>query len=402
MTPKRIVYLWDADYPWDVRTEKSCLALTQAGHEVHIVARNKQWRPTMETLPEGRVHRMPPWRWSGQRIDGVLGFPAFFSPRWRSLLSRIVREVRAEMIIARDIPLCPTAVHVGRRHGVPVILDMAENYPAMMRDLWIVGRHRPIDYAVRNPRLVQIAERYCLEHVQHILTVVEESSNRLAGLGVDPKRMTVVSNTPPISRVQKLASSSSSAGSDTGRSSIDVVYLGLLEVPRGVLEMINAVAQLAENGFKQFRLQIIGDGRDAALFRKRAAQLGLGEERVQFYGRLPYPEALTLVARADIGVISHHANESWNTTIPNKLFDYMAAGLPVVSSDTIPCARILRETGAGELFRSGDSADLANALIRLIDPSRRLELGNKGRSAIVQHYNWEHDSAALLEIVTSV
>src|SRR5580704_3521431 len=282
MTPKRIVYLWDADYPWDVRTEKSCLALTQAGHEVHIVARNKQWRSGVEMLPEGTVHRMPPWRWGGQRMDGILGFPAFFSPRWRGLLSQVVREVRAEVIIARDIPLCPTAVHVGRRHGVPVILDMAENYPAMMRDLWIVGRHRLLDYAVRNPRFVQIAERYCLEHVQHILTVVEESSARLAGLGVDPQRMTVVSNTPPISRVQKLANPSFKAGSDTGRSSIDVVYLGLLEVPRGVLEMINAVAQLAESGFKQFKLQIIGDGRDAALFRERAAQLSLGGERVQF------------------------------------------------------------------------------------------------------------------------
>ena len=49
----------------------------------------------------------------------------------------------------------------------------------------------------------------------------------------------------------------------------------------------------------------------------------------------------------DVGLVPHHADEAWNTTIPNKLFDYMAAGLPVISSDARPCARILRSTGAG-------------------------------------------------------
>jgi hypothetical protein len=56
----RIVYLWDADYPWDVRTEKVCAALTAAGHEVRIAARNRGWRDEAERRPEGTVHRMRP------------------------------------------------------------------------------------------------------------------------------------------------------------------------------------------------------------------------------------------------------------------------------------------------------------------------------------------------------
>jgi glycosyltransferase involved in cell wall biosynthesis len=312
----------------------------------------------------------------------------------------VVSEVQADLIIARDIPLCPTAIHVGRQYDVPVILDMAENYPAMMRDLWIVGRHRPLDYVVRNPRLVQMAERYCLEHVQHILTVVQESSDRLARMGVDQRRVTVVSNTPPISRVQK--SSDTIPGVTASHDSIYVVYLGLLEVPRGLLEVIDAMAQLTRAGLKQFKLQIIGDGRDTALFHDRAQQLGIGRDLVEFHGRLPYSDALAIVARADIGVIPHHANESWNTTVPNKLFDYMAAGLPVVSSNTIPCARILNETGAGELFRSGDSADLASAIARLADLPRRVVMGQLGRTAILERYNWERDSSMLLEVVNSM
>ena len=79
----RVVYLWDADYPWDVRTEKVCATLASAGHDVHVVARNRAWRSTRECLPEGTVHRMQPWRFAGRRLDNLLGFPLFFSPRWR-------------------------------------------------------------------------------------------------------------------------------------------------------------------------------------------------------------------------------------------------------------------------------------------------------------------------------
>src|SRR5207248_1067768 len=99
--PLRIAYVWDADYPWDVRTEKSCVALTAAGHDVHIVARNKKWSAPTEQLPEGTVHRIPPLTWAGRKIDNALGFPAFFNPRWIRLLSKVVRDHEIDIIIAR-------------------------------------------------------------------------------------------------------------------------------------------------------------------------------------------------------------------------------------------------------------------------------------------------------------
>jgi hypothetical protein len=104
-TPRRrVLYVWDADYPWDVRVEKICAALANAGHEVHIVARNRAGKVEREVLPEGTVHRMPRWPWAG-RFDAALGFPAFFNPRWASLLDRTIRAVRPDVVIARDLPL---------------------------------------------------------------------------------------------------------------------------------------------------------------------------------------------------------------------------------------------------------------------------------------------------------
>ena len=154
-----VVYVWQSDYPWDVRTEKTCRALADAGVRVHLAARNRRWEAEREALPEAAVSRLPSWRWAGRRLDAALQLPAFFNPRWIRLLARLVREEQPQVVIVRDIPLCPTALWVGRRFGVPVVLDMAENYPAQTRNLWDTNRQKPWDVVVRNPRWVAAVER---------------------------------------------------------------------------------------------------------------------------------------------------------------------------------------------------------------------------------------------------
>jgi glycosyltransferase involved in cell wall biosynthesis len=393
---RSIVYVWDADYPWDVRTEKITLALSRAGHSVHIVARNKAWKATSEVLPEGTVHRMPPWRFVGQRTDNTLGFPAFFSPRWVRLIEKTCRDARADMIIVRDIPLCPTAIRVGRRLGIPVILDMAENYPAMMRALWETERQTLLDHVVRNPAITAAVERRCVRDVDHIVVVVEESADRVAALGVPREKLTVVSNTPPLERLDLAPSRSARSG-----ERVDIVYMGNLEVVRGLLESVDAVALLKSRG-RQVRLRVIGRGRDEALIRSRCASHDLDASDVEFLGYIEsHAAALRIVSDADIGLMPHRKNDSWDTTIPNKLFDYMAAGLPVVSSDAAPCARILGETGAGRVFRSRDPVSLAAAIEELMDPDVASILGEAGRTAIRSRYNWEYDTRILLQVVAN-
>lgn len=392
----RIVYLWDADYPWDVRTEKVCAALAALGHDVHIIARNKARRPEVEQRHEGTVHRMRLWRWLPARADALLGFPFFLSPRWLSLLTRIVREVRPHVIIARDLPLCPTAILVGRRTGVPIILDMAENYPAVISAIWEAGRQRPLDILVRNPSFVSAVERFCITRVDRILVVAEEARTRLEGMGVPRDRIDVVLNTPPRARAQAANGSRSAPGEP-----LVVVYLGLLEIVRGIGELIAAAAILRDRG-RPVRIRLVGNGRDMALFQAQAASLGLTEREVEFLGFLPNDRALEIVAAADVGANPLHDGEKHDTCVPNKLFDYMAASLPVLTSDTVPSARIVRETRSGEVFRSRDAKSLADALERLADPEVRAAEGRSGRAAVLDRYNWERDSEILSGAVLRV
>ncbi|MCK7577960.1 MAG: glycosyltransferase [Chromatiales bacterium] len=240
-------------------------------------------------------------------------------------------------------------------------------------------------------------EHWVLQHVNHILVVIEESKDRLISLGVPAERITIVSNTPPLERLKVRNPPQHYAGSGP----LEVIYLGLLEAPRGVGVLIEAVARCRSTG-TPVALTIIGDGRERIAFERQAQRLGLGSDVIRFKGYVPYAEALQLLQVADVGVIPHLANESWNTTIPNKLFDYMAGGLAVLTSDAKPAARIVQRTGAGEVYRDTDPADLAVALGRLTDAHHLARCRAAGQEAIRTTYHWERDAESLcntLELV---
>ncbi|MBX7119756.1 MAG: glycosyltransferase [Gemmatimonadaceae bacterium] len=397
----RILKVWDGEYPWDVRAEKVCQALTGAGHAVHMAARNRDARIPVERLPECTVHRMPSWRGLGRALDAASQFPAFFNPRWVRLLLRVGAAERCEAVLVRDLPLAPTAIFAANLLKVPVVLDMAENYPAMIRDLWTTNSTKFGDALVRNPKAVEAIERWTLARVDHTVVVVEESRDRLVrDLGVAADRITVVGNTPGLDRLASHAERAAPARAATP-GPLRLVYLGLLEHARGVGTAFDAVAACRARGVP-IRFTVIGDGRARADFTAQCARLGLGEDVVRFLGYVKYQDALQVVAESDAGLIPHLANESWNTTIPNKLFDYMAAGLCVVTSDAIPTKRVVEAEGSGIAYRSGDAAALATALETLWRAQDTHERGQRGRRAIRERYHWELDAERLNAVMAGL
>lgn len=131
-----MLFIWDGDYPWDIRVEKFCSALIEAGNEIHLVCRNLARRPREELYEGIHLHRLPflP-RWLG-RLNAPFTFPAFFNPIWLANMYRHARAHACEVIIVRDLPMAPAAVLIGWLTRRPVIMDMAECYPEMLRSRW--------------------------------------------------------------------------------------------------------------------------------------------------------------------------------------------------------------------------------------------------------------------------
>lgn len=387
-----VLLLWDADYPWDVRVEKFCETLSADGISMHVLARNLQRRPEHEQAGALTIHRLPCLpAWTG-RLNEAVSFPAFINPLWLARAVSTARQVGARAIIVRDLPLAPLAIWVGRTIGRPVVLDMAEAYPEMIRNVWLFGPRRIRNVILRNPRLALLVERYVIRRIDRILVVVEESRDRLIRLGADPERITIVSNTPDPARFVVFA------GTERSRSErLRATYIGLLGYSRGLEVAIRGAARYAAQG-GQITLDIYGTGKAEAQLRQvvRSEQ---AEALVRFHGWLDNRNLPQAVAEADLCVVPHRDCPHWQSTIPNKLFDYMAAGKPVLVSDVRPMARIVGETEAGLVFRDNDAEDFSRCLSRLEDPALRHRLGQNGRCAVETRYHWEHDAARLLQVI---
>lgn len=392
LRPLSICLVWQADYPWDVRAEKIAAALTGAGHHVNLLARNRSGRPELEQLQEATVRRLRPWGWAPRWLDDAATFPAFFNPRWQQHILRVARRTGAEVILCRDLPLAIPSILAARRLRIPVLLDMAENYPAMLESRRATGRRRIWDWLLRNPALARLIEQWVLPRVDGILVVVEESGQRLIASGVPAERIALVSNTPPLSRLEAPPATHPEHGP------LKIVYLGRVEEQRGIGTLLEATALLRGDGLLP-EVTIYGGGQDFPLFRQRAVALGLEPPSVVFRGQVPNEVALAELADAHVGVIPHWPDAQMDTTVPNKLFDYMAAGLAVVASDAAPLRRIVSTAGCGTVYPGRDAAALARTLRRLNDGAARRAAAGRGRDAIRAVYHWELDVERMLALL---
>jgi glycosyltransferase involved in cell wall biosynthesis len=169
-----------------------------------------------------------------------------------------------------------------------------------------------------------------------------------------------------------------------------------------VLDFVRAAALLLARG-RDCRFLLIGDGPErAAAERLAAAWPG----RFTFTGAVAYERVPGLLAGAAIGVAPFNtaphpalraAGFFWS---PLKVYEYMAAGLPVVTANIHPLNQVVRDGQEGALFREGDVAELAAAMARLLDdPAAARAMGARARARVAERYSWAQHCAELERIM---
>jgi len=389
-----ILYIWDADYPWDIRVEKICLSLVAAGHEVHIVSRNLERNPVYEEDKGLHIHRTKAW--NNSRLNNVFSFPAFFNPVWGRLIDSIISRHSIDIIIVRDLPIAIAGIWAGKRYNLPVIFDMAEDYVALLRGIWQNAKFKGGNFLLRNPYIAKLVERYVFRKVDYFLVVVEEAKNVVIAAGVPDKCISIVSNTPELAKFEggyKLHVTSDVG--DRIRGSYSAIYTGGVQKGRGIQTVIEAIPLIIKK-IPEFLFVIVGDGYAVDYFKKLAKEAGV-EEYILWVGWVDHEELFAYINDSKVGLIPHFSSEHVNSTIPNKLFDYMALALPVLVSDALPLDRIVRVEECGLSYKSGDADALQESLFEIYNSDR--DFGAHGKEAVKRKYNWKTDENELLRVI---
>jgi glycosyltransferase involved in cell wall biosynthesis len=390
-----IGFIWHSVYPWDVRLEKVADACLEAGHSVTVVCKGTIDLAKKETVNGAQVFRVFSPAISNGIGSKVATYPVFFNPVWRSQTLAALDNSAVDVIVVRDLPLANLALWAGDQLRKPVLIDMAENYPAALVAYQKLI-YRP--FLFNNAWLPRKYEELALRRVDHILVVAEEQRRRLMSLGVDPERITIVGNTP----VQSFIDAGAAVVDNTTGCSRDMnlLYVGNLDKHRGADLLIRALSEL-KGEFPRARLTLVGDGnhRESLISLTRGLHL---EDAVNFTGRVEWSRIADFIRRSTICLIPHLRSEHTDTTLPNKLFDYMAFSKPVVASDCAPLKRIIEQEQCGDVFHSGDVDDLVATLRRTATNSSLAEMGKNGRAAVESQYNWNLDKTRFLTALECV
>jgi len=225
--------------------------------------------------------------------------------------------------------------------------------------------------------------------------MIEESRDRLIEKGINPSKLSIVSNTPALDKYQGLVM-------DHLGEKLRIVYVGRLTRLRGLDILIEGVREFLRLGYTEtdIRVDIVGTGPARKDLVRLVESLSLNE-CVKVHGWLEQNEVDSIMTAANVGVTTYRVCSHWNNTIPNKIFDYMLAGLPVVSTPITTIARIVRETECGIVIPGESPYELGKALVQLRDPSVRSRFGKNGNSAVLQRYNWDVDKANIKNAISA-
>ncbi len=391
----KIAIVWKNDYPWDVRVEKIGTTLGTMGHEIHIIARNLRRDRTDDVIGGMYIHRLKAWR--SALFNNMASIPGMVNPLWLTKIRKVCLQQKIDLILVRDLPLLLNGLIIGKMLGIPVILDMAEVYSAMWADLNRIRGFHLSTFLLKNPTVGRMLEKRGIRLVDHTFAVVEEAKEYLVGLGIEKGKISIVSNTPDL---KGLGLMKKSEAVDEWRNRLVVLYHGYITEGRGLEAVVRAVPELKRR-FDNVLLVLIGAGDGLDTFRALAKKLNV-TEHVVFMGWRKHEEIPALVRAANICIVPHLATAHKDTTVPNKLFDYMACGKPVVVSDAKPLRRIIEEERCGLVFRSGDIDSFVEAVTTIArDPLLANQLGEHGLAAVRARYNWGNDSDVLKNVIES-
>lgn len=165
-----------------------------------------------------------------------------------------------------------------------------------------------------------------------------------------------------------------------------VGFVGTLKPWHGVEVLLEAFARLVRTD-ADARLRLVGDGPQRDALVTQADRLGVAD-RVDLVGAVVPEEMPAQLAAMDVAVAPYPQLPDFYFS-PLKIYEYLAAGLPVVASDIGPCAEILDHGDLGVLVAPGDVAGLAAVLAGLrADPLIRADLARAGRDAAVTRHDW--------------
>lgn len=359
----------------DPRVEKIARALAGQGHNVICLGWDRSDSLPVQEFRDGfTIHRL---RIRSKYGSGMQNFPALL--RWQIGLSRWLFSHKSdfEFIHACDFDTIIPSMLMKWIYKKKVVYDIFDFYADHLRKTpaWI-------------KRLIRNIDLWMINKADAVILV--DDSRRMQIAGAHPKQLIIIYNSP-----EEVIAAPELTTTSHHSADLNIAYVGLLQRERGLLEMLDVLRKR-----DCWHLDIAGFGGDEEEIKTIAAAI----PNVKWHGRISYDLALAISADADVLFATYDpAIENHRYSSPNKVFEAMMLGKPIIVARNTNMDRIITEEKCGLVVTYGKVNELENALDQLgQNPEFRKLLGQNARKAYETRYSWSVMSGRLINLYNRI
>jgi glycosyltransferase involved in cell wall biosynthesis len=363
--------------------------LVERGHEVTMVARDPRWLAVDATAPPGLLARR-------ERVHGIdviwmrIPYEQRFS-KWQRLLSYGAYTFaataaslglrRPDVVYASSTPLTSgiPGAFASRLRGVPFVFELQDLWPAAPAALGYLTNRLELAAA-------ESLERALYARSDRLVVCSEAVVTALVRRGIPPEKLLLVPNFSETDLFRPDQRDATFRGAHGLEGKFLAVYSGAMGATNGVYQLADAAAALKRRGDDRVTIVLVGDGNERPALEQRVAAERL--DNVLFLAPQPREAMPGLVGACDVTVTVFAPHPALALNSPNKFFDSLAAGKPVVVNLDGWLRRLVEEHEAGVYVPAGDAEALAGALMSLAgEPERVREMGKNARDLAVREFS---------------
>lgn len=364
---KRIILSVSNDLNSDQRLHKVCTSLLNHQYEPILIGRFLKGR----SKPIERAYeckRFQLWFNNGPLFYMNLNVKLFF----------YLLRAKADILIANDLDTLPANYLAAKLSGKELVYDSHEYFTEVPELI-----DRPFVQSIWKR-----IESFLLPKIKYAYTVspsIAATYEEMYGL-----KMQLVRNFPLLVSYEDSIS--------TIKKEVSVIYQGALNAARGIEELIDA---FSKSELQNESLWILGEGDIEEELKNKVDQLGI-QSRVTFLGRIPLEKLSDFTVKARIGVsLERSISKNYDFALPNKVFDYIQLGVPVLYSPLKDLSELVKELNIGEELQSHHPEELAKQISQMLHSNRYEEWVVNCKNA-APDLSWQNEEKVLLKLIDDV
>lgn len=357
----------------DQRVHKICLFLENQGYSVLLVGR--KLKASLE---------LPARSYKTKRMQLLFEKGAKFYAEYNIRLFFFLLFRRSNVLVSNDLDTLLANYAASKFKPLSKLVYDSHEYFTEVPEL------------VNRKKIQQIwegIESWIFPKLKSIYTVNNSISNLYSEKY--KKEVKVIRNSSPLWKPNNLLSKQELGIPE--KKKIIILQGAGINIDRGAEEAVNAMSFLND-----VVLLIVGDG-DVVSKLKQTVKEDKLEDKVQFFGKKPYSEMMNYTFHADLGLtLDKPTNLNYRYSLPNKVFDYIHAGTPILATDLIEISTIIHQYNIGKIVTDLSPENLAREIQDVLSNETRLAELKENCLKAKEIENWENETLILAEIYPKV